>query len=268
MYGFGKFGGIKLGTREDTDEEPGRFRRPRKLSYLLRHPEFDARHVGGVNAACFAPCIRGGGADGGADGGAVTQLYTAGRDGTVRAWSTSSLAKRGASVDTCDERWEGHSSWVNDVCPLRTGSGNFLLSASSDSSVKVWSIDSPIDADDPNAHRCVASLTRHGDYVMKLASAGTGNQSTGTVSTKFASAGLGEADNLFLWDAERATAVTDFSRDPSFLPQESTLVTDMDGQKESAYALAMDVGGDVLVSGYVYFFPISLILAWAIRQLD
>ena len=97
MYGFGKFGGIKLGTREDTDEEPGRFRRPRKLSYLLRHPEFDARHVGGVNAACFAPCIRGGGADGGADGGAVTQLYTAGRDGTVRAWSTSSLAKRGAS---------------------------------------------------------------------------------------------------------------------------------------------------------------------------
>ena len=103
---------------------------------------------------------------------------------------------------------------------------------------------------------------------MKLASAGTGNQSTGTVSTKFASAGLGEADNLFLWDAERATAVTDFSRDPSFLPQESTLVTDMDGQKESAYALAMDVGGDVLVSGYVYFFPISLILAWAIRQLD
>ena len=116
MYGFGKFGGIKLGTREDTDEEPGRFRRPRKLSYLLRHPEFDARHVGGVNAACFAPCIRGGGADGGADGGAVTQLYTAGRDGTVRAWNTSSLAKRGASMDTCDERWEGHSSWVNDVC--------------------------------------------------------------------------------------------------------------------------------------------------------
>ena len=150
---------------------------------------------------------------------------------------------------------------------LRTGSGNFLLSASSDSSVKVWSIDSPIDTDDPNAHRCVASLTRHGDYVMKLASAGTGGQ-CGTVSSKFASAGLGETDNLFLRDAERATAVTDFSRDPSFLPQESTLVTDMDGQKESAYALAMDVGGDVLVSGYVYFFPISLILAWAIRQLD
>ena len=257
MYGFGKFGGIKLGTREDTDEEPGRFRRPRKLSYLLRHPEFDARHVGGVNAACFAPCIRGGGAD----GGAVTQLYTAGRDGTVRAWNTSSLAKRGASVDTCDERWEGHSSWVNDVCPLRTGSGNFLLSASSDSSVKVWSIDSPIDADDPNAHRCVASLTRHGDYVMKLASS---DQS----GTKFASAGLGETDNLFLWDAERATAVTDFSRDPSFLPQESTLVTDMDGQKESAYALAMDVGGNVLVSGYVYLFRISLILVRAMRQLD
>ena len=136
---------------------------------------------------------------------------------------------------------------------LRTGSGNFLLSASSDSSVKVWSIDSPIDADDPNAHRCVASLTRHGDYVMKLASPGTGGQSGTNVSSKFASAGLGEADNLFLWDAERATAVTDFSRDPSFLPQESTLVTDMDGQKESAYALAMDVGGDVLVSGYVYF---------------
>ena len=130
----------------------------------------------------------------------------------------------------------------------------------------MWSIDSPIDADDPNAHRCVASLTRHGDYVMKLASAGgaMGNQT----SSKFASAGLGEADNLFLWDAERATAVTDFSRDPSFLPQESTLVTDMDGQKESAYALAMDVGGNVLVSGYVYLLPISLILAWAMRQLD
>ena len=155
------------------------------------------------------------------------------------------------------------------MCPLRTGSGNFLLSASSDSSVKVWSIDSPIDADDPNAHRCVASLTRHGDYVMKLASAGTGNQSgTNNTSSKFASAGLGETDNLFLWDAERATAVTDFSRDPTYLPEESTLVTDMDGQKESAYALAMDVGGNVLVSGYVYLFRISLILVRAMRQLD
>jgi hypothetical protein len=107
----------------------------------------------------------------------------------------------------------------------------------------------------------VASLTRHGDYVMKLASS---DQS----GTKFASAGLGETDNLFLWDAERATAVTDFSRDPTYLPEESTLVTDMDGQKESAYALAMDVGGNVLVSGYVYLLPISLILAWAMRQLD
>ena len=57
----------------------------------------------------------------------------------------------GSNATECVEAWEGHSSWVNDVAHLRTGDGNFLLSASSDSSVKVWSIDSPSANDSPGA---------------------------------------------------------------------------------------------------------------------
>lgn len=255
MYGHGKFGGVKLGAKE-REEEPGRFRRPRKISYLLRHPDFDKRHVGGVNACALAPAC------GGTNG---AQLYTAGRDGTVRAWSLDALAegfnskrKGGPSsgpglADECVEAWEGHSSWVNDVAHLRTTHGNFLLSASSDSSVKVWSIDSPADS-----HRCVASLTRHGDYVMKLATSGA-TSGGGGASTRFASAGLGECDNLFLWDAERATAVVDFASGgsradgarpgASGVPPSTDLVVDAEGQKESAYALALDDAGNTLVSG-------------------
>ena len=145
MYGRGKFGGVKLGAKE-REEEPGRFRRPRKLSYLLRHPDFDKRHVGGVNACALAPgCVGPNETTAGQDN-RGTQLYTAGRDGTVRAWSLDALTTKSGSsnrLDECVEAWEGHSSWVNDVAHLRTGHGNFLLSASSDSSVKVWSIDSP-----------------------------------------------------------------------------------------------------------------------------
>lgn len=250
MYGHGKFGGVKLGAKE-REEEPGRFRRPRKISYLLRHPDFDERHVGGVNACALAPAC-GGGGGGGTNG---TQLYTAGRDGTVRAWSLDALARdssnskrkggpsgsgSGSNATECVEAWEGHSSWVNDVAHLRTGDGNFLLSASSDSSVKVWSIDSPSAND---SHRCVASLTRHRDYVMKLATGDAG-------CARFASAGLGECDNLFLWDAQRATAVVDFGRSSGVSGGESTdLVVDLEGQKESAYALAIDDAGNTLVSG-------------------
>lgn len=257
MYGRGKFGGVKLGAKE-REEEPGRFRRPRKLSYLLRHPDFDKRHVGGVNACALAPgCVGSNGTTAGQDN-RGTRLYTAGRDGTVRAWSLDALAPSGSSnrLDECVEAWEGHSSWVNDVAHLRTGHGNFLLSASSDSSVKVWSLDSPADKNDAGgSHRCVASLTRHGDYVMKLAT--SSSSSSGAVSTRFASAGLGERDNLFLWDAERATAVVDFGASkfgPDYLrspanASRTDLVVDAEGQKESAYALAIDDAGNTLVSG-------------------
>ena len=78
---------------------------------------------------------------------------------------------------------------------------------------------------------------------MKLATGDAG-------CARFASAGLGECDNLFLWDAQRATAVVDFGRSSGVSGGESTdLVVDLEGQKESAYALAIDDAGNTLVSG-------------------
>ena len=246
MYGFSRMniGGMIMGGAGTMAGSAGggRPRRPRKLTYILPHPEYDDKHVGGANAVSMGPGVEG------ADG---EQLYTAGRDGTVRAWDL------GGSAPSCALTMEGHSAWVNDLALLRssvTGGGNALLSASSDRTVKVWNLDLKGDDETVRGHRvvhgagdghCVATLERHADYVMCVAAP------TRPGATKFASAGLG-SDQIYLWDINAVTAPIAASPTGGRKGSKengSTFVSELVGQKESVYALAMDELGHTLVSG-------------------
>lgn len=82
---------------------------------------------------------------------------------------------------------EHHNDWVNDIV-LCCGGRN-LISASCDTTVKVW-----------NAHKgfCMSTLRTHRDYVQALAYAKDREQ--------VASAGLDK--QIFLWDVNTLTALT------------------------------------------------------------
>ena len=90
---------------------------------------------------------------------------------------------------------EGHAGCVNDLKAPRQSPGT-LLSASSDRTVKAWRIGGDSDAHgaegEPSQPRCVATMERHDDYVMALA---TPSRAGGR--EHFASGGLG-ADNVYL----------------------------------------------------------------------
>ena len=106
---------------------------------------------------------------------------------------------------------EHHTDWVNDIV-LCCGGKN-IISASSDTTVKVW-----------NAHKgfCMSTLRTHKDYVKALAYAKDREQ--------VASAGLDRA--IFLWDVNTLTALT---------ASNNTLTTTfINGNKDSIYSLAMN----------------------------
>ena len=224
MYGFGKMGSTILGSMSDLSLAGGAQtrRRPRKLTILLHPPEYAVRHVGGVNALALAPNYGGAGAD---------QLYTGGRDGTVRAWNVDG----DVSEPTCAGTMEGHSSWVNALATVRSSSGAaVLLSGSSDRTVKAWALDG---REGSGRDRCVSRVERHADYVTRLAAP------TAPGATRFASAGLG-GDQVYLWDIEAV------ARPAASAPRDdAALVRAMEGQTDSAYALAMDATGTTIVSG-------------------
>ena len=106
---------------------------------------------------------------------------------------------------------EHHTDWVNDI-QLCCGGKN-IISASSDTTVKVW-----------NAHKgfCMSTLRTHKDYVKALAYARDREQASGIsqvetelekllkcnlyVMKQVASAGLDKA--IFLWDVNTLTALT------------------------------------------------------------
>ena len=272
-YGFGRMGigGMMMGGGGAATAGAGgtRTRRPRKLTYVLPHPDYDDKHVGGVNAVTLAP---------GCEGAAEEQLYTAGRDGTVRAWNLAGSGS-GGDAPSCALTMEGHAGWVNDLAVLKssvtggTGGGsssgkgaagvNVLLSASSDRTVKVWNLDHEsregggggggggrrCAVHGAGDGHCVATLERHSDYVMALAAPSQPG------ATKFASAGLG-TDQIFLWDINAVTAPATTLRDGGKSSKRGgaggagqSPFIDLEGQKESVYALAMDQAGTMLVSG-------------------
>ncbi|PIK57039.1 putative WD repeat-containing protein 48 [Apostichopus japonicus] len=169
------------------------------VSYVLRN-EVEREHRSGVNCMQYDPLMN--------------RLYSGGRDSIVRIWNLNSMN------DPYVLSMEHHTDWVNDTV-LCCG-GRTLISASSDTTVKVW-----------NAHKgfCMSTLRTHKDYVKALAYAKD--------KEHVASGGLDR--QIFLWDVNTLTALT--------ATNNTVTTSSFNGQKDSIYSLAMNPSGTVLISG-------------------
>ena len=170
-----------------------------QVSFVIRE-EGERCHRAGVNSLQYDPILK--------------RIYTAGRDSIIRIWNVQNPR------DPYLQSMEHHTDWVNDV-QLCCGGKN-LISASSDTTVKVW-----------NAHKgfCMSTLRTHKDYVKALAYAKDREQ--------VASAGLDKA--IFLWDVNTLTALT--------ASNNTVTTSSLNGNKDSIYSLAMNPSGTVIVSG-------------------
>jgi len=169
------------------------------VSFVIRE-EGERCHRAGVNSLQYDPYL--------------SRLYTAGRDSIIRIWNVRNVQ------EPYVQSMEHHTDWVNDI-QLCCGGKN-LISASSDTTVKVW-----------NAHEgfCMSTLRTHKDYVKALAYAKDREQ--------VASAGLDKA--IFLWDVNTLTALT--------ASNNTVTTSSLNGNKDSIYSLAMNPSGTVIVSG-------------------
>ncbi|XP_075679755.1 WD repeat-containing protein 48 [Dermatophagoides pteronyssinus] len=115
---------------------------------------------------------------------------------------------------------EHHTDWVNDI--VLCCDGRNLISASSDTTVKVW-----------NAHKgiCMSTLRTHRDYVKALAYAKD--------KELVASAGLDKA--IYLWDVNTLTQLTTSNN--------TVTTTSFTGNRDSIYSLALNPAGTIIVSG-------------------
>ncbi|KAM4855729.1 WD repeat-containing protein 48 isoform X4 [Marmota monax] len=213
-------------------------RRKVQVSYVIRD-EVEKYNRNGVNALQLDP--------------ALNRLFTAGRDSIIRIWSVNQHKQ-----DPYIASMEHHTDWVNDI--VLCCNGKTLISASSDTTVKVW-----------NAHKgfCMSTLRTHKDYVKALAYAKD--------KELVASAGLDR--QIFLWDVNTLTAltasnntVTSLHRDSgSYFESASTYsvlapksmieqqgdssslqskhASSLSGNKDSIYSLAMNQLGTIIVSG-------------------
>uniref|UniRef100_A0A224XL35 WD repeat-containing protein 48 homolog n=1 Tax=Panstrongylus lignarius TaxID=156445 RepID=A0A224XL35_9HEMI len=171
-----------------------------QVSFVIRD-EVEKQHRAGVNSLQYDPHMQ--------------RLYSAGRDSIIRTWSTKQTSR-----EQYIQSMEHHTDWVNDIV-LCCGGKN-LISASSDTTVKVW-----------NAHKgfCMSTLRTHKDYVRALAYAKEIEQ--------VASAGLDRA--IFLWDVNTLTALT--------ASNNTVTTSSISGSKNSIYSLAMNPSGTVIISG-------------------
>uniref|UniRef100_A0A8C9DP85 WD repeat-containing protein 48 n=1 Tax=Prolemur simus TaxID=1328070 RepID=A0A8C9DP85_PROSS len=146
---------------------------------------------------------------------ALNRLFTAGRDSIIRIWSVNQHKQ-----DPYIASMEHHTDWVNDI--VLCCNGKTLISASSDTTVKVW-----------NAHKgfCMSTLRTHKDYVKALAYAKD--------KELVASAGLDR--QIFLWDVNTLTALT--------ASNNTVTTSSLSGNKDSIYSLAMNQLGTIIVSG-------------------
>ncbi|XP_034945119.1 WD repeat-containing protein 48 [Chelonus insularis] len=170
-----------------------------QVSMVIRD-EVEKRHRAGVNSLQYDPALH--------------RLYSAGRDSIIRIWNCKNIN------EPFIQSMEHHTDWVNDIV-LCCGGKN-LISASSDTTVKVW-----------NAHKgfCMSTLRTHKDYVKALAYAKDREQ--------VASAGLDR--QIFLWDVNTLTALT--------ASNNTVTTSSLAGNKDSIYSLAMNPPGTVIVSG-------------------
>ncbi|CAH8608272.1 unnamed protein product [Schistosoma guineensis] len=177
-------------------------RKKGRLSFFIR-AEIEPKNRSGVNSLQYDPC--------------TDRLFTAGRDSIIRVWNTKRQS------DPLVHTMEHHADWVTDIV-LCCGGKN-LISASNDTTVKVW-----------NATKgfCMSTLGTHKDYVRVLAYA--------QHREEVASAGLDGA--IFLWDIRTLTALT---------PTNNTVETrPLTTNDESTYSLAMNPSGTVIVAGGPY----------------
>lgn len=174
-------------------------RKKMQVSYVIRD-EIEKYHRSGVNSLKYDPVLN--------------RLYSSGRDSIIRIWNTKNINNPYISP------MEHHTDWVND-CVLCCN-GKTLISASSDTTVKVW-----------NAHKafCMSTLRTHKDYVKALAYARDREQ--------VASAGLDRA--IFLWDVNTLTALT--------ASNNTVTTSSLAGNKDSIYSVAMNSMGTIIVSG-------------------
>ncbi|KAK7864940.1 hypothetical protein R5R35_004930 [Gryllus longicercus] len=170
-----------------------------QVSFVIRD-EVERRHRAGVNSLQYDAHLQ--------------RLYSAGRDSIIRIWNCKNMK------EPYIQSMEHHTDWVNDIV-LCCGGKN-LISASSDTTVKVW-----------NAHKgfCMSTLRTHKDYVKALAYARDREQ--------VASAGLDRA--IFLWDVNTLTALT--------ASNNTVTTSSLNGNKDSIYSLAMNPPGTAIVSG-------------------
>lgn len=191
--------------------DPALSRKKIQVSYIIRD-KVEMLNRSGINALQHDPI--------------ANRLFTAGRDSIIRIWNCESAQEDpgGQQARTRKGSYEAsmehHTDWVNDVvlcCNNRT-----LISASSDTTVKVW-----------NAHRgyCMSTLRTHKDYVRALAYA--------RHREHVASAGLDR--QIFIWDVNTLTALT--------TARNTVTTSNVNGCKQSIYSLAMNAAGTVMVAG-------------------
>ena len=150
------------------------------------------------------------------------QLYTAGRDGTVRCWSAGASSQP-VLKQTLDE----HTEWVNGIAIIQPG---VIASCSSDRTVKVWSVSSH----SPGTTQVQAdTLGHHGDYAKAIVFA--------PQRGLLASAGFD--CRLMLWDPQRAAPIA-----ASVQPAQSEVGA---VHQHSIYALDCNAEGTLLATGSV-----------------
>lgn len=182
-----------------TNRGGGGNKRKVVVSYTVRN-EHEPRNRLGVNALQYDAKMK--------------RLFTAGRDSIIRCWNPD------AEKNQFLHSFEHHTDWVNDLVLCRDG--RTLLSASSDTTVKVW---------DAYGGYCMSTLRTHKDYVKALAYARD--------RELVASGGFDK--QIFLWDVNVLTALT--------ATNNTVITSSLTGQKESIYSIAMNAAGTVLVSG-------------------
>ncbi|CAD5114331.1 DgyrCDS3469 [Dimorphilus gyrociliatus] len=174
-------------------------RKKTQVSYVIRDEE-ERRHRSGINSVQYDPYSH--------------RLFTGGRDSVIRIWNVKQ------NQTHYIQSMEHHTDWINDI--ILCCSGRTLISASSDTTVKVW-----------NAVKgfCMSTLRTHKDYVKALAYAKDKEQ--------VASAGLDKS--IFLWDVNTLTALT--------ASNNTVTTSSLNGNKDSIYSVAMNPSGSVIVSG-------------------
>ncbi|KAI7852561.1 WD40-repeat-containing domain protein [Circinella umbellata] len=231
----------------------------RSVSYVVEGSDEERAHRLGVNSLVIDPTVQLDTVNGDIATGGI--LYSAGRDGVVASWdlhvehvreqqdtTTDDIDpmngentnegdqwifdqgfQQSAPKATCRAFSQTHTDWVNDIALCENG--RFVVSASSDRTVKLWSTYE----DDifNNAH----TIGWHTDYVKCLASA----ERAGWV----ASSGLDK--RIKIWDIERcqATLTAHSGGDQA----DEVITIGHTATKASIYAMATNPSGTILATG-------------------